>query len=148
MVGVHARIDDRDPHALAGKHLRHAVEAHLELAPAVSEVVREPRDGLLDGAKPYHVHLAIHQLGVVEIFIPVVAWRTREQGTRTLAGERDQRKRHLAPLVCSTLLRESLASETHSDIGEGPIALADHPELDRAGLDAAGVAPGGQPSGR
>src|SRR5215471_17094676 len=99
MAGVGSRIHDRDPHALAGERFGDAIEAHQDLSPAVSKVDWKACDRLLQRAKPDDVDLAVGQLRVGQILIPVVAWRAHEQGTWGLARERDQWQRNLAPLV-------------------------------------------------
>ena len=145
MCRVHAGVHDRDLHALATERLGHTVQPHLELAPAISVVRRKPRDRLVDGAEPNDVHLAIQELRLGEIVIPVIARRGGKEGAGALPRQADERHGDLALLVRSPLLRESFAGEAHPDIGQGLVALADHPEPHLAGLDGSREAPGGEP---
>src|SRR5207249_2394281 len=145
VAGVRSRVHDGDPEPSAGERLRNAMEPHLELAPAIAEVVREAGDSLLDGAQVDDVHVAIDEVRFGEKLVPVAVRRAHEQRARTPARQCSERERHFPPLVRAALLRKSLAGQAHADAGQRLVTFADYTEADLAVFDGAPEAPGGEP---
>jgi hypothetical protein len=78
VAGVRSRVHDGDPEPSAGERFRNAMESHLELPPAIAEVLREAGDGLLDGAEVDDIHVAIGQFRLGEKLVPVAVRRAHE----------------------------------------------------------------------